>query len=176
MAGSVWFGWRKGHAGAKILTNVFHVRSRSSTNHAWRIYASDAFDADAVEIPGEDCDFLQTIFDTHSKNGDGCSEKAPQKCLAGDLTGKFGKVLVGKRQGPFTKKYFEDDHLNLTDLKARALYLVIYDEDHPDSFLTCARLRGVGAKTAAATFGSKGITGEIRYGIIMRQLPVIITN
>jgi len=84
------------------------------------------------------------LYDPLNKNGEGCSEEDPSKCREGDLSGKFGHVKVGKEESMFTKNYFTDVNLELPELDGhRSLYLVLFDEDHPDTFLACAKIRPI---------------------------------
>ena len=48
VAGSIWFtALSKGDAiETKILTNLFHVASTKSSNHAWQIFITDILDTD----------------------------------------------------------------------------------------------------------------------------------
>ena len=62
----------------------------------------------------------------------------------------------------FTKKYYSDTSMSMPDLRgSRSLYLVLFDADHPDSFLACAKIHEITAKTARAKFEHDGIRGHI---------------
>jgi hypothetical protein len=88
------------------------------------------------------CDFLQLLYDPRNKNGEGCSSDDRAKCKEGDLTGKFGKLRIGKEETMFTKNLLTDVDLELPELdNHRSLYLVLFDQDHPESFLACAKIR-----------------------------------
>ncbi len=167
VAGSVWFtSVSRGDAvETKILSNLFHVReSGASTRHGWSLFISDAL-ATASDLQGNDCDFLQILYDPKNRDGRGCSQKSRAKCKEGDLTGKFGEVKVGKRESMFTKNYHTDLNLALPEFGSgrRALFLVLYDQEHPDSFLACARVRPVEPKVARAKFSEAGIRGKIEF-------------
>ena len=62
----------------------------------------------------------------------------------------------------FTKKYYTDTSMTLPDLKgSRSLYLTLYDAEHPDSFLACAKIHEIKPKTGVARFEHDGIRGHI---------------
>ncbi len=140
LAGSVWLtSVGTGDAvETKILSNLYHVGedspSSGTTRHRWSLFVSDAL-ASYSDLTGRrgGCDFLQILYDPKNKDGQGCSEKNPGKCREGDLTGKFGEVKVGKRESMFTKGYHSDLNLELPEYatKKRALFLVVYDHEHP---------------------------------------------
>ena len=99
-----------------------------------------------------------------NKDGEGCSEENPSKCREGDLTGKFGKVRIGKEESTFTKNIYTDVDLELPELDGhRSLYLVLFDEDHPETFLACAKIRNVRRKHARAAFSYEGVKGSIDF-------------
>ena len=62
----------------------------------------------------------------------------------------------------FTKKYYSDTSMSLPDLEgSRSLYLTLYDAEHPDSFLACAKINEIKPKHGVAKFGHDGIRGHI---------------
>ena len=62
----------------------------------------------------------------------------------------------------FTKKYYSDTSMSLPDLEgSRSLYLTLYDAEHPDSFLACAKINEIKPKLGVAKFGHDGIRGHI---------------
>ena len=175
IAGTIWFtSLSKGDSvEIKILTNLFHVQSGKSTNHDWRVFISDILDT-ASDLQGSNCDFLQSVYDADDQGGGPeCSEEHPENCREGDLTGKFGQVRVGKRESMFTKGYHTDLHLELPELEGRrSLFVVVYDEDHEDSFLACARIRDIKPRVGKATFMHDGIEGQVRFSQASPFLPV----
>ncbi len=176
VAGSVWFtSVSKGDAvETKIMSNLYHTGDNSkSTQHNWRLYISDAL-ASSSDLQGNNCDFLQILYDPKHKDGQDCSEKNPGKCREGDLGGKFGQVRVGKQESMFTKSYHTDLNLELPELEGtRSLFLVLYDPDHPDSFLSCAKVREIKTKVSRAKFSDQGITGKIEFSQKSPFQPVV---
>eukprot|EP00094_Tigriopus_californicus_P005910 TCALIF_05695-PA protein Name:"Similar to sodE Superoxide dismutase [Cu-Zn] 5 (Dictyostelium discoideum)" AED:0.01 eAED:0.01 QI:0/-1/0/1/-1/1/1/0/1143 len=165
IAGSVWFTTMSFGDGVetKIFSNLFHTQGTKSTANDWKIYISDALDS-SLDVNGQSCDFLQTLYDPEHRSGEGCSEDDPGKCREGDLTGKFGQVRVGKTESMFTKAYHNDVDITLPELDgSQALFLVLFDADHQDSFFTCAKLRGIPVRHARAGFMEDGIKGEISF-------------
>jgi Cu/Zn superoxide dismutase len=165
VAGSVWFtALSKGDSvETKILTNLINVAAAKSTANAWQIFITDILDTDS-DIQRGSCDFLQLLYDPLNKDGKDCSEENRASCREGDLTGKFGKVKVGKEESMFTKIYVTDVDLELPELDGhRSLYLVLFDEEHPESFLACAKIRQVKRKVARASFSHEGVKGAITF-------------
>lgn len=70
-----------------------------------------------------DCDFLQVVYSPNSKG-------------SGELSDRLGSVGIG------AKEMFRDPDLLLPDLnnKKRNLYLVLFDNRHPEHYLACSRL------------------------------------
>lgn len=159
VAGSIWFSSLRLEdektTETTIFSNLVHVAGESkSSSHRWQLFITDVLDTDS-DIQGSGCDFLQILYDPQNGQGEGCSKDDPGKCREGDLGGKFGNVKVSRRESMFTKSYFHDTHLNLPELEgtARSLFVVLYDEDHTDSFLACAKVREVKHKVGVAKFG-----------------------
>jgi Cu/Zn superoxide dismutase len=186
VAGSVWFTSLSSLRGSsvetklrgrtvetKIFTNLVHVAGTiKSSSHKWQLFITDVLDTDS-DIQGSGCDFLQILYDPKNDQGDGCSNDEPQKCREGDLAGKFGTVKIGRRESMFTKSYFHDPNLELPELEgtARSIFLVLYDEGQPDSFLACAKVREVKARLGQATFGHDGMTGDISFRQVSPYFP-----
>ncbi|KAG8225429.1 hypothetical protein J437_LFUL004250 [Ladona fulva] len=168
LAGSIWFRWL---GSSSIVDSViyneglFHVsenldkmsgkhKSRSlPTKHGWQVFASDILDSEADKSRAN-CNFLQILFDPDSRDDSNCSEDNSGSCKAGDLTSKLGKITVQPNPAlkpsaaASAKKLFRDPHFPMpTEISAnaavatRSLYVVLYDPQHEDSFLACARLR-----------------------------------
>lgn len=176
VAGSVWFNTlsRGDSVETKIFTNLVHVAGQvKSSSHKWQIFITDVLDTDD-DIQGKTCDFLQILYDPANKNGDGCSEQEPAKCREGDLTGKFGTVRVGRRESMFTKSHFTDLNLELPELegRARSLFLVLYDEEHPETYLACSKIRDIKPRVAKAEFGHEGMQGAITFTQVSPFHPV----
>jgi Cu/Zn superoxide dismutase len=180
VAGSVWFmsvDRRAEGAGVetRVLSDMFHVRGKSkSSTHAWRLFITDVFEATS-DLSGSGCEFLQVVYDPENTGGVGCSEDAPEKCRGGDLVGKFGEVRVGQKKSMFTRGYFVDGNLPLPELGhgRRSLYLVIYDDENPQDFLACARVRDIQPKEAKATFSAEGISGTVSFTQISPFFPTV---
>ena len=80
------------------------------------------------------------------------------------MSGKFQDVRIGKRESMFTKGYHTDLNLELPELDGpRSLFVVVYDADHPDSFLGCAKIADIEPRNAKANFMHDGISGEISF-------------
>ena len=173
MAGSVFFTSLERQpdednpAGAetKIYTNLYHTQGGKSSQHKWEIFITDILDSDA-DLYGGNCDFLQIMYDPSHKGGhEGCSKTEQGKCSQGDLMRKFGKVKVGQRQSMFSKSYLTDLNLNLKgDVSGpRSLFLVLYDNEHEDSFLSCTKIREIKPKVAKARISYHGVKGGISF-------------
>jgi len=172
VAGSVWF--TSNEAETNIFTNLVHVSGEGkSSSHRWQLFITDVLDTDS-DIHGSGCDFLQILYDTKKSSGNGCSEQDPDKCRDGDLSGKFGKVKVSRRESMFTKSYFHDNNLVLPDLEgtARSIFVVLYEAGgDKDSFYACAKVREVKAKSALASFGHDSVTGDVTFNQISPFFP-----
>eukprot|EP00095_Tigriopus_kingsejongensis_P007890 snap_masked-scaffold720_size106930-processed-gene-0.10 protein:Tk07890 transcript:snap_masked-scaffold720_size106930-processed-gene-0.10-mRNA-1 annotation:"hypothetical protein L798_15715" len=175
VGGSVWFTTLSlGNAlETKIFTNLFHVQGTRSTTNNWKIYITDALDS-SLDVNGQNCDFLQILYDPENRSGEGCSEEEPEKCQEGDLKGKFGEVKVGKRESMFTKSYHTDTDIELPELEgSQAMFLVLFDPDHQDSFFACAKIRDIPVRHARATFMHDEIKGEISFKQLSPYHPVV---
>ena len=180
VAGSVWFSSYSNPNGndtaaeTNIFTNLVHVTGDSkSSSHRWQLFITDVLDTDA-DIHGSGCDFLQILYDTEKKTGDGCSADDPGKCRDGDLSGKFGKVKVSRRESMFTKAYFHDTNLALPELEgtARSMFVVLYEAGtDKDSFYSCAKVREVKTKVASAAFGHDSMTGDVTFEQVSPFFP-----
>eukprot|EP00096_Caligus_rogercresseyi_P009025 TRINITY_DN2990_c0_g1_i1.p1 TRINITY_DN2990_c0_g1~~TRINITY_DN2990_c0_g1_i1.p1 ORF type:complete len:1002 (-),score=161.09 TRINITY_DN2990_c0_g1_i1:221-3226(-) len=169
LGGYVWFITLPGET--RILSNLFKVGNAKSSKHKWQIFLTDSSDSNA-----KTCDFLQYLYDPGSRDATECSQEKPEKCKEGDLTAKFGEVLVAQRESLFSKGLYVDSVLDLqTELKSskRALYLVIYDNEHPDSFMACTQIQSVPIKKAEAVFDSSGVKGTIGFQQINRFFPTL---
>lgn len=103
---------------------------------------TDIFDIESEKTEAN-CNTLQLVFDPQDK-GKGKS--------IGDIDGRVGKLKVTTNylQKPM-KQLFRDEDLVLlpSDLNgpSRKLYIVIFDPNHPDSFIGCAKIRHLKPKT-----------------------------
>lgn len=173
VAGSVFFHTlaHGGNTETKIFSNLYHVVEGSSSDHGWQIFITDILGTNKKR---QTCNFLQILYDPDSRDAAGCSEESPESCKDGDLTGKFGKVRVGKEESMFTKKYFTDRSLVLPK-GSRSLYLALFDADHPDSFYACAELHELTPRVGNAKFLHDGISGHISLRQRSVFHPVIST-
>lgn len=145
IAGSINFRWiatKYNHTDTLIQTDLYHVGMNDSQRrdvtfleHKWKIFATDILeDSDKGR---ENCNRLQLIFDP-KRDGEG---KA-----VGDIDSRVGKLKVATRYDQVKQKgLLRDDDLFLlpSDIKGpkRELYVVIYDENHLESFLACAKIQ-----------------------------------
>lgn len=147
IAGNVHFRWystRDSHGDMLISSDLYHSRNvehfnkttADFTEHHWKIYVTDILDTDN-DRSQENCNILQLVFDPQVR-GDG-------KAI-GDIDARLGKVKISTDYSK--RRYttlFRDDQLILlpNDLSGpqRRLYLVIFENKHPDSFLACAKIR-----------------------------------
>ena len=176
IAGSVWFtSFGSGETvESKIFTNLVHVSGEmKSSSHKWQLFISDVLDTDS-DIQGSGCDFLQILYDPKNGQGEGCSETSPEKCREGDLAGKFGNVKVSRKESMFTKSFFHDEYLQLPELEgtARSLFVVLYDEENPDNYMACAKVREVKVKVAKADLAHEGLEGQVRLTQVSPYFPV----
>lgn len=150
IAGSVYFRWLAPTDDAPgdtlIYSDLFHIQSQPPnsdpkepmTKHRWKIYVTDIlkFDHHRTE---DNCNFLQLVFDP---TGDGEGRGI------GDLDNRLGKLRVAKNalRSP-QRVVFRDEKLALlpSDLTIphRTLYLVLFDDQHRENFLSCTQIRRV---------------------------------
>lgn len=143
IAGSIWFRWLGGNAGDSttdtiIYTNFHHTtidknQTNDFTEHNWKIYVTDIFDT-TKDV--NNCNVLQTIFDPDDR-GTGQS--------IGDIDTRLGKIKMSTKKDEKTKTSYKDFMTasipaDVHDLY-RSLYIVIFDIDHPDLFLSCAKIK-----------------------------------
>ncbi|KAB0794972.1 hypothetical protein PPYR_11811 [Photinus pyralis] len=164
VSGSVFFKWfatKDNDQEMLITTDLYRVSKTGGsfgfTQHSWKIYATDLLHHDDERIETS-CNILQLVFDPNNK-GDGLA--------SGDIDTRVGKVKVAtnyRRQQ--YKTLFRDEELILlpSDLTGpqRRLYLVIFDDKHENSFLTCAKIRYETPVTAKIIIQSGGIKGELQ--------------
>lgn len=147
IGGSIYFRWLAATESAQrdtlIYTNLFHLtefsqESAAFTNHSWKIYVTDIFDTDA-ERAEANCNVLQLVFDQQNE-GAGRA--------IGDIDRRLGSLSVAtKADRQLVREVFHDTPLMLlpSDLTGpqRQLYVVVFDNLHPDVFLGCAKIRHV---------------------------------
>ncbi|XP_038105826.1 uncharacterized protein LOC6051326 [Culex quinquefasciatus] len=169
VTGSVYFRWlaskESHHSDTLIYSNLFHIREQSRklnnpdfTEHVWKIYVTDIFENDAANAE-ENCNKLQLVFDPQVRG----AGKA-----IGDIDVRLGnlKITTNSQRNKYPQLFNDKDLVLLpSDLygPSRKLYLVIFDPVHPDTFLACAKIRHLKAKSARAIVNGGGIRGEMRF-------------
>ncbi|XP_014088313.2 uncharacterized protein Rsod [Bactrocera oleae] len=170
IAGSVHFRWLAPVDGADgdtlIYSDLYHIQaqppnddtSKPMTRHSWKIFVTDIFKNDHHRTE-DNCNFLQLVFDPQ-----GYGENKG----IGDLDARLGKISVAKNalQMPQRAVYRDDKFVLLpSDLSIphRTLYLVLFDDQHPDNFLACTQIRHVEPLIYKTFLNSGGIKGEITF-------------
>ncbi|XP_030370724.1 uncharacterized protein LOC115621265 [Scaptodrosophila lebanonensis] len=173
IAGSVYFRWLApvdGESGDTLIySDLYHVqaqppefeeneRRKEFTQHHWKIFVTDIFKHDHHRTE-DNCNFLQLVFDPQGK-GAGLG--------IGDLDTRLGRIGVAKNALQTAQRsVFRDAQLALlpSDLTIphRTLYLVIYDNQHPDNFLACTKIRRVQRLTHKAFINQGGVQGEVTF-------------
>ncbi|KAL1137771.1 hypothetical protein AAG570_009467, partial [Ranatra chinensis] len=129
-----WFGSSLGHD-AIIYTDIYNLYDKKrKTEHEWGIYTTDILDSDADKARG-DCNSLQLILM--------------------DLTARVGKLISGQ------KKLLRDpnlSHFNIANV-LRNHYIVVLDDENPEVFLACARIRLKPPLLLKALIASHGVKG-----------------
>ncbi|XP_068153414.1 uncharacterized protein Rsod [Drosophila tropicalis] len=170
VAGSVYFRWLAPADGASgdtlIYSDLYHIReqpagsqdSRPLTQHHWKIFVTDIFKHDHHRTE-DNCNFLQLVFDPQGSGpGHGI----------GDLDARLGRINVATNalRSP-QRNVFRDAQLALlpSDLTIphRTLYLVLYDNHHPDTYMACTKIRHVQTLTYKSFLNSGGVKGEVTF-------------
>ncbi|XP_052752768.1 uncharacterized protein LOC113514487 isoform X1 [Galleria mellonella] len=166
VAGTLNFRWLSARefdeSDSYIQADLYHTKAIPDkvefTEHKWKLFVTDIFDSDR-RIREDNCNILQLIFDPDN-SGDGMS--------VGDLDSRLGLVKVAtdanRRK---VKTLFKNDVLNVLrsdmEVTKRSLYVVIYDNRHPDSYLACAKLRPMEPKSTKALINTDGIRGTVDF-------------
>ncbi|XP_037950401.1 uncharacterized protein LOC119681315 [Teleopsis dalmanni] len=168
IAGSVHFRWLAPtddtNGDTLIYSDLYHIQSqpitedhtKPMTTHHWKIYVTDIFKNDHHRTE-ENCNFLQLVFDPQG-NGVGKG--------IGDLDSRLGKLRVAKNalRSP-QRAVFRDAKLALlpSDLTIphRTLYLVLFDNQHPDNYLACTKIRHVKQLTYRSFINKDGTKVEL---------------
>lgn len=145
VAGNVHFRWiltKNNQSDMLIISDLYHVRNTENydrrsefTEHSWKLFVTDILDSD--NDSSDNCNILQLVFDPAAV-GNG-------KAM-GDVDSRLGKVKISTDYNRYKFKKLHRDHeliLLPSDLTGpqRRLYLVIFENKHPDSFLACAKIR-----------------------------------
>ncbi|CAG7838672.1 unnamed protein product [Allacma fusca] len=159
MAGSVYFQTLNDRQGltTSIFSDIFYVNQDrpAPSDHSWRLFITD-YATNAKD--DSDCSSLQQLWDPDMKQGDtACSKTSPESCAAGDLTEKHGKLRVGARQSPFSRKIYMDSTLPMISYTSkRKLFIVVFHPDKPESIVSCAHVQKIEAKRAVAFVNGYG--------------------
>ena len=172
VAGSVLF--RENELGeTTILTTLFYntVEQITGTRNNWRIMVTDVLDHNKHFK----CNHLHILLDPENTEDSACSTTEQHKCKIGDLNQKHGKVIVGKDNNRYSKKFFVDLNLPLEHLEStRQLYVVIDDKEGKKP-LACAPIVLVQPKEVKAFINMNGVKGEFTFKQNYRTDPTIIT-
>lgn len=146
IGGSIYFRWlaakETDHHDTLIYTNLYNLQEAQEsvpyTNHSWKIYVTDIFDADN-ERSENNCNILQLVFDQQNL-GNG-------KAI-GDIDLRLGSIKIATNgQKQMIRQIYHDQELVLlpSDLNGpqRQLYVVVFDNLHTENFLGCAKIRHV---------------------------------
>uniref|UniRef100_A0A182R615 Superoxide dismutase copper/zinc binding domain-containing protein n=1 Tax=Anopheles funestus TaxID=62324 RepID=A0A182R615_ANOFN len=169
ITGSIYFRWlaakESNHSDTLIHSNLFHTRDQSRkmgnpayTEHMWKIYVTDIFESEAQNAE-ENCNKLQLVFDPQNRGAGNA---------IGDIDGRVGalRITTNARQIQYPQ-LFHDHQLVLlpSDLygPSRKLYVVVFDPNHPDTFLACAKIRHQKPRTARALVDGGGMRGDMRF-------------
>ncbi|XP_050553803.1 uncharacterized protein LOC118270440 isoform X1 [Spodoptera frugiperda] len=166
VAGALHFRWlsarESDESDSYIQADLYHTKAVSNkvqfTEHKWKLFVTDIFDADKGNYE-DNCNVLQLVFDPEN-SGDGMS--------VGDLDSRLGLIKVATDANIMkTKTLFKDEVINVLrsdmEVTRRSLYVVIYDNRHPDSFLACAKLRPMLPKSTKALINMEGIRGSVDF-------------
>uniref|UniRef100_A0A1B6GD08 Superoxide dismutase copper/zinc binding domain-containing protein n=1 Tax=Cuerna arida TaxID=1464854 RepID=A0A1B6GD08_9HEMI len=156
VAGSVYFQWlgSSGDTDSAIFTDLYHThRMARPTRNKWKIFTTDVLDSEADKLR-HDCNALQVLYETHDRGG------------SGDLDPRLGMVDIGAKQAdnsPGKKRLFRAANLTLLDLrnKQRHLYLVLFDNQHTESYLSCARITPLEPTILRAVVQARGLRGVV---------------
>jgi len=131
-----WFG-SSISSDAVIYTNLYYPSSkRKRTQHEWRMYTTDILDSEADKARSN-CNSLQVIEI--------------------DLTARLDKVSVGQRSLIRDPTF---PHAHIGDPN-RYHYLVLLDNEHPDTFIGCARVFIQPPNLLKGIINSHGVSGLI---------------
>ncbi|CAH0683875.1 unnamed protein product [Chilo suppressalis] len=166
VAGTLHFRWLSAkefdESDSYVQSDLYHTKAVADkveyTKHKWKLFVTDIFDADKGNHE-DDCNVLQLVFDPQN-DGDGMS--------VGDLDSRLGLIKVATDANvKKMKTLFKDDVLNILrgdmEVTKRSLYVVIFDNRHPESFLACAKLRTMEPKSTKVLINMDGIKGAVDF-------------
>uniref|UniRef100_A0A146LIY5 Superoxide dismutase copper/zinc binding domain-containing protein n=1 Tax=Lygus hesperus TaxID=30085 RepID=A0A146LIY5_LYGHE len=138
LRGRVLFQWLGSSlaSDAVIYSDLHWANDPLRTSHNWRIYTTDVLESE-VDKAKENCNSLQVILM--------------------DLGTRLDGIRVGDR------KLYRDPNLPQMDTgnKKRQHFLVLLDNDHPDTYLTCARIRPKPPTLIRALISAHGVIGYL---------------
>jgi hypothetical protein len=150
VAGTLHFRWLAARefdeSDSYIQADLYHTKAVADkveyTEHKWKLFVTDIFDSDKSNHE-DNCNVLQMVFDPEN-SGDGMS--------VGDLDSRLGLLKVATDANvKKMKTLYKEEVLNVLrndmEVTKRSLYVVIFDNRHSDSFLACAKLRTMEAKS-----------------------------
>ncbi|KAI5714037.1 hypothetical protein M8J76_009978 [Diaphorina citri] len=148
LAGSIYFEWvgfsTLSTTDAIIISDLKRLSTnkfKQTSDHVWKIFVTDAFEAER-DKSRENCDFLQLVYEN-----------------SGHLDQRLGKLKVGK------KTIYRDPALGLINFKQNRhrYYLVIYDNEHTDAYLSCSPIYLHNPTALKAIVNHSGIKATISF-------------
>ncbi|XP_042912063.1 uncharacterized protein [Parasteatoda tepidariorum] len=178
VAGTVIF--RQSELGeTTIFANIFHTTEdyTPSTNHEWRILATDILDRSKELSRKRRCENLQVLFDPNNVEDSECSKSSHENCKIGEMTRKHGEAAVGATNSRYSKRFYVDTNLPLSAVGSglRSLYLVLYESGNPFRIMACAPLVPVKPKEVKAYISSDFVKGHILLSQSYRTQPTVVT-
>ncbi|XP_035234269.1 uncharacterized protein LOC118206111 [Stegodyphus dumicola] len=178
VVGTVIF--RQGELGeTTIFANIFHTTEdyTPSTNHEWRILATDILDTTKELSRKRRCEYLQVLFDPNNIEDSNCSKSSHHNCKIGEMTRKHGEVAVGATNSRYSKRFYVDTNLPLSAVEGglRSLYLVLYESGNPFRIMACAPLVPVRPKEVKAYISTDSVKGHILLSQSYRTQPTVVT-
>lgn len=143
-----------------IQVNLYHLKSKLTTRHDWKILASDILD-DSRHI--DKCKYLSAVLDPDNNGETDCRKESPEKCPIGDLTKKHGQLQIAGLEKS-TRSSYVDSNLPTSALSGfRSVFLVIYEAGQTQGkILTCAQLKLAKSRAVEAEFNMLGVRGNVR--------------
>ncbi|XP_054706737.1 uncharacterized protein LOC129216544 [Uloborus diversus] len=178
VAGTVIF--RQSELGeTTIFANIFHTTEdyTPSTNHEWRILATDILDTTKEISRKRRCEYLQVLFDPNNVEDSDCSKSSHHNCKIGEMTRKHGEAVVGATNSRYSKRFYVDTNLPLAAMEGglRSLYLVLYENGNPFRIMACAPLIPIRPKEVKAYINSDSVKGHILFSQSYRTQPTVVT-
>ncbi|KAG8188407.1 hypothetical protein JTE90_007983 [Oedothorax gibbosus] len=178
VAGTVIF--RQSELGeTTIFANIFHTTEdyTPSTNHEWRILATDILDTSREISRKRKCEYLQVLFDPNNVDDTNCSKSAQNNCKIGEMTRKHGEAAVGATNSRYSKRFYVDTNLPLHAVGSglRSLYLVLYESGTAFRIMACAPLVPVRPKEVRAYISGDSVKGHILFSQSYRTQPTVVT-